>query len=467
MSSKGWCSPGFESVQQLFDKHLQTIEEHAQVCAFVNGEKVVDLFGSANNNAAIPGSYGTYSGTTVQNVYSSTKAITSLVVAILEDRGHLSYSQLVTDLWPEYGQNGKEGTTIAMVMRHEAGLPYLQLPVECLKTENIKKGEASNRIAKAKPKFPNGSTNVADRINDPDNDKRWRAYHATSRGYIVNEIVRRADPLGRTIGEFLREEIANPLQISDTELFIGLKNEKQKNNIADITSIFAYSWETWQSIVYPSIMGGQTVPLKSWWLKFWLALGIPLGHLIGAMGIGGGVIKQLSGVKGLSKESENLNNPYNSIEMRSIEIPSANGHANARSLAKIATVLVEGGAIGNARLLSKNGVDRAVGGGVKASMGAAGMLTNADFRSHNTFTNAGWNQFSELPKDTGRDGWIGWLGVGGSVLQWYHNDNYRIGFGFCGTLMHLIPTNERALALQNEIQKCCEIKFGKRGVSKL
>ena len=58
----------------------------------------------------------------------------------------------------------------------------------------------------------------------------------------------------------------------------------------------------------------------------------------------------------------------------------------------------------------------------------------------------------------------GWLGVGGSVLQWYTNDEhaYRIGFGFCGTGLHLIPTNERALKLQNEVQTCCEAMWKRK-----
>ena len=101
-------------------------------------------------------------------------------------------------------------------------------------------------------------------------------------------------------------------------------------------------------------------------------------------------------------------------------------------------------------------------------LGLAGRFTNADFRPRNTFTNAGWNAFGELPKGEGRDGWVGWLGVGGSVLQWFEGGQYRIGFGFCGTNMHLIPTNERALSLQNAVQTCCAALFHQnRGRSKM
>ena len=38
-----------------------------------------------------------------------------------------------------------------------------------------------------------------------------REYHSLSRGWIVNEVVRRSDPAGRTIGQVLLEDYATPL----------------------------------------------------------------------------------------------------------------------------------------------------------------------------------------------------------------------------------------------------------------
>ena len=43
----GTVAPGFEAVRALFQQHVSDgIEECAQVCAFVRGEKVVDLWAS-------------------------------------------------------------------------------------------------------------------------------------------------------------------------------------------------------------------------------------------------------------------------------------------------------------------------------------------------------------------------------------------------------------------------------------
>ena len=147
MTSKGYCAPGYEPVRQLFNSHLLHLEKNAQVCAYVNGQKVVDLYGSSPTTP-FP---ARYTATTVQNIYSSTKAITSLVVAMLEDRGHLHYDQPVSDLWPEYAAHNKGNTTIAQVMRHEAGLPKLALPARDLTTAQIKAGAAGHHIAGATP----------------------------------------------------------------------------------------------------------------------------------------------------------------------------------------------------------------------------------------------------------------------------------------------------------------------------
>ena len=193
----GHVAPGYEPVRELFRSHLEWgLEEHVQCCAFVNGVKVVDLHGSA---VAARAHSGRYDAASTQNIFSSTKAVTSLVVAMLEDRGYLRYDQLVEEIWPEYAQNGKAGTTIAHVMRHEAGIPNFNLRARDLTTDKIKAGAVSDKIAGLRPKFPNKSRDIADRARDPAQGG-WRAYHATTRGWIVNEIVRRVDPQGRTVG---------------------------------------------------------------------------------------------------------------------------------------------------------------------------------------------------------------------------------------------------------------------------
>ena len=147
-----------------------------------------------------------YSEDSLQNIFSSTKVITSLVIAMLADRGHLRYDQRIAELWPDFAQNGKEGITVADLMRHEAGLAEFDfaIPLDNITTQALKAGKLSGSIASQKPKWRNNSR---------------RQYHSLTRGLIANEIVMRADPQQRTIGEFVAQEIAGPLRCALTILY--------------------------------------------------------------------------------------------------------------------------------------------------------------------------------------------------------------------------------------------------------
>ena len=64
----GHVSPGYESVEEMFRGNLVSGKErNAQLCVYVGGECVVDLWGSAEGD---PG----YGGDSLQCVFSSSKA---------------------------------------------------------------------------------------------------------------------------------------------------------------------------------------------------------------------------------------------------------------------------------------------------------------------------------------------------------------------------------------------------------
>ena len=98
-------------------------------------------------------------------------------------------------------------------MRHESGLAYFsqQLHKDDMVTENIKKNKIGEIIEKDKQAFW-----------DP---KYPREYHDFSRGMIANEIFRRIEPEGRTMGEYMREEIHEKMGI---DIHCGLIPSKGK-----------------------------------------------------------------------------------------------------------------------------------------------------------------------------------------------------------------------------------------------
>ena len=59
----------------------------------------------------------------------------------------------------------------------------------------------------------------------------------------------------------------------------------------------------------------------------------------------------------------------------------------------------------------------------------------------------------KFTKETGREGYYGWFGYGGSVFQW--NPELRVGFAFVPTSLHWYDmTNTRGKMLQQEVVKC-------------
>ena len=90
----------------------------------MEGEKVVDLYGFAPETI-VDGRTKNYDGDTLQVVASSGKNMEAIAVAMLVDRGLVRYEDPVQKHWPEFGANGKGQITIADVMRHAGGVPFV------------------------------------------------------------------------------------------------------------------------------------------------------------------------------------------------------------------------------------------------------------------------------------------------------------------------------------------------------
>jgi CubicO group peptidase (beta-lactamase class C family) len=126
-------------------------------------------------------------------IFSASKAVTAMVVHLLDERRMLHIGDRVSEYIPEYAQNGKEGTTIAHVLAHRAGVATM--PEEARDLDSIEDWDRIvSLICESKPSIRPG---------------RMLAYHAVSGGYILGEIVRRVT--GKTVREVLAGEILDPL----------------------------------------------------------------------------------------------------------------------------------------------------------------------------------------------------------------------------------------------------------------
>lgn len=198
---QGFCPDRFAPVRDAFAANFEAGEElGARFAVAVEGEVVADLYaGWADRARTRP-----FGADTLTPVYSTTKAVASLLVARLVDEGRLDYDQPVADVWPEFGRAGKAEATVAQALSHQCGLPGLAQPME---PELWFDWDAvCARIAAMAPLWPIGSAS---------------GYHPVTWGYIAGEIFRRVD--GRTMGAALREDFAEPHRL---DLWIGLPDSE-------------------------------------------------------------------------------------------------------------------------------------------------------------------------------------------------------------------------------------------------
>ena len=415
---QGTVAPGFESVKQLYEHNMNTFaEKNTQLCVYHKGEKVVDLWASTMNDS-------TFSADSLINVFSSGKSLESIAIASLVGKGLLSYDAKITDYWPEFGANGKGELTVAELMRHEAGLANFNtsLELDALLTENIKQNAVGSIIEGHTQKFPRNSANK-------------REYHAITRGWIINEVFRRVDPAGRTIGEYLEEDIRRPLGV---DVIIGVK-EDELPRVSKVSPL-GFGFQFLESLK-PKFLGRRIVH------NIFQILG-RLIRIIPALrqGTSTGAPVPFKGMDGIGF--------FNQHGLARGETPSANANCSARGLAKIAAMMSAGGKFAGKEYLTEQAWQALHDDPVKADIGGGLLCTR--------FTQGGVDQFIECTAsssklerafNSGREGFYGWIGLGGSIFQWH--PNLDIGFAFVPTTLHILDfLNERGKTYQAEVLSC-------------
>ncbi|GAA5704490.1 EstA family serine hydrolase [Streptomyces avermitilis] len=258
----------------------------ASVAVFVDGEPVVDVWGGfADADRTIP-----WQRDTIAGVWSVTKTMTALCALILADRGELDLDLPVAGYWPEFAAAGKDGVLVRHLLAHTAGLPNWDGSVE----ELYDWPSATARLAAQAPQWEPGTA---------------AGYHSLTQGFLVGEVVRRIT--GRSVGEFLADEVAGPL---GADFRIGLSAEHDHRVALSVPP------PSRDEDYLASAPGRTAVPTA------------------------GTGIRVRDG---------------NSVAWRRAQIPAASGFGNARSVALVQSVMACGGAVRGVRLLSQAGCDRA------------------------------------------------------------------------------------------------------------
>jgi CubicO group peptidase (beta-lactamase class C family) len=288
---EGWVEPGLEPVRDAFAETFATGGElGAAVSVLVDGRTVVELWGGTANDAGAP-----WRRDTIVNVFSVTKPLAAVCLLVLVERGRLELEDRVSSVWPEFASAGKADVTVRQVLAHQAGLDVFE---RALEPEALLEWEhATALLAGSAPRWPPGSTH---------------GEHAAFYGHLVGELVRRSD--GRSLGRFLRDELAVPWQL---DFHVGLGPDELVRT-ADVT-------DPGGAFRDEALRGGA---------MYRLAVDNPRAMLDAAT--------------------------VNSERWRRAEIPAVNGHGTALAVARFYAGLAAGGELGGVRLLSADLAGRIV-----------------------------------------------------------------------------------------------------------
>lgn len=272
-------APGWEPVRDALLENLASgMDRGAGVSVYHRGTCVVDLMGGhRDRNGEVP-----YGPDTLQVVFSTTKGITALCVAMCVERGLLSYDAPVADYWPEFAARGKGAITVRELMSHRAGLYTVDGPITL--AEALDWDTVTQRLADTAPLFGPGTAH---------------GYHALTYGWLAGELVRRVS--GLSLGDFVQENISRPLGI---ELWVGLPAEHDHR----VAHLMAHPLP-----VFPPEIA-----------KFMLDHSGP-GSL---------------GEKALSLNGAFGQGAFNRTDVRAAQIPGANCITTARALAKVYAAVI-------------------------------------------------------------------------------------------------------------------------------
>src|SRR3984957_16934571 len=179
--AEGSTAPGFDRVAEEFGRLLgQGGDARGQFCAYHRGQRVVDLWGGDDVTAD-----------GLQGVFSSTKGVSAVCVALLVQRGALDLDAPVSRYWPEFAGGGKSGVTVRVALSHQAGIPGVepQLTLDEIMDHDL----VAARLAAQVPHWRPGKAH---------------GYHGLTIGTIMDELVRRV--AGAPIAEFFRKEVGDP-----------------------------------------------------------------------------------------------------------------------------------------------------------------------------------------------------------------------------------------------------------------
>jgi CubicO group peptidase (beta-lactamase class C family) len=280
-------SAGFEAVADAFIENFRRRHElGGACCVYHHGEKVVDLWGGVRNRTT----GAPWEEDTMVVVWSATKGLAAMTLALAHSRGWLDYDERISTYWPEFAQQGKERITVRQLLAHQAGLFAFDEPVDRAVIADLDR--LAIVLARQKPAWEPGTR---------------ESYHALTLGFYEGELLRRVDPQHRSLGQFFQDEIASPLHL---DFYIRLPESVPNSRLARLAA------------------PGRLAML----------LGFPVRLTLASMNHRSNIYRALIANPGV----DIVHDPQR-VYARDLEVPSGGGVGTARALARAYSVFATDG----------------------------------------------------------------------------------------------------------------------------
>jgi CubicO group peptidase (beta-lactamase class C family) len=231
---------------------------------------------------------------TIACVFSTTKTMTSLAALVLVDRGELDLEATVARYWPEFAAGGKAGIKVRQLLSHTSGVSGWEKPITL---EDLYDWDRSTSLLAAQAPWWEPGTATG--------------YHALNYGHLIGEVIRRIT--GQRLGEFFAAQIAGPL---GADFHIGLPLS-EFHRVADLV--------TWPlQPTFPADLDPD-----------------------------GPAFKTFTGPVMPPDMKWSISEAW-----RRADMGAGNGHGNARSVARLQSVVACGGEADGVRMLSPKTINR-------------------------------------------------------------------------------------------------------------
>jgi CubicO group peptidase (beta-lactamase class C family) len=244
----GQAPPGTESpsrlaaVERMLDGQIdeQRLIPGAALAIYANGELVLDIVkGYADTQQALP-----VESDSLFPMFSGSKPLGAVALWQQIERGRLALDDRVADVWPAFGQHGKDGVLIRHILSHQGGIPTTPdlLPREAWSDRD----RVNHVIEQLHPELEPGSVS---------------AYHFLTQHWVIAELIRLLD--GRDYDRYLRDEILGPLELEQTHIVVSPKLEERCVKMHATDGTDAWGIEILQSMherpIYRDVVAGASL----------------------------------------------------------------------------------------------------------------------------------------------------------------------------------------------------------------